>query len=252
MTRGIKYQCVGWSVKNKKNLLYKNKKVDYTKTIKKRPFLIKKCGLFSVKTMKYVIRKVPERNTKYLERLLPEAVVVNDVNHNGAIWSFLKAIEIADDDAVYIQDDMLLCKDFKNKAEQYIKKYPNEVIVFSNHVIKNAKKYGGDVYSKEGFYPSSKGIVIMLCVYIPKQIAKDFRSFYLKGGAETLSSWEKYKKMDADDLLFCRWYQKDVLMTVPQLAGHSENKSVIVPSRPIRISPLFDYENAERKQADEN
>ena len=78
--------------------------------------------------MKYVIRKVPERNTEYLEKLLPEAVVVNDVNHNGAIWSFLKAIEVADDDAVYIQDDMLLCKDFKNRAESYIKKYPNNII----------------------------------------------------------------------------------------------------------------------------
>ena len=196
--------------------------------------------------MKFVIRKVPERDTSYLERILPEAVVINDVNHNGAIWSFLKAIEIADDDAVYIQDDMLLCKNFKTRVEEYVRKYPDEVIVFSNAVIKNAKSYGGDVYKQENFYPASRGITLMLCSYIPKKIAKDFRTFFLKGGAERLPCWNKYKKMNADDLLFCRWYQKDVLMTVPQLAGHLENKSVTVKSRPIRISPLFDYENAER------
>lgn len=196
--------------------------------------------------MKYCIRKVPERNTEYLEKLLPEAVVVNDVNHNGAIWSFLKAIEVVDDDAVYIQDDMLLCKDFKKRAEKYIRQHPDDVIVFSNAVIKNAKANGGDVYEQEGFYPSSRGITLMLCSYIPKDVAQRFRQFYMCGGAEQLPSWEKYKRMNADDLLFCKWYQKDVLMTVPQLAGHMENKSVTVKSRPIRISPLFDYENAEK------
>jgi len=35
--------------------------------------------------MKYVIRKVPERDTSYLERLLPDADVYSDVLHVGAI-----------------------------------------------------------------------------------------------------------------------------------------------------------------------
>lgn len=192
--------------------------------------------------MKYVIRKVPERNTEYLEKLLPEAVVVNDVNHNGAIWSFLKAVEVVDDDAIYVQDDMLLCKDFKNRAEAYIKKYPDDVIVFSTAVIKNAEKYGGKVYDQEGFYLSSEGITLMLCSYIPQKISKAFRSFVMMGGAE---NWTKYKKMNADDLMFCKWYNRNVFITVPQLAGHQENQSVTVKSRPIRISPLFDYENCE-------
>ena len=76
--------------------------------------------------MKYIIRKIPKRNTKYLERLLPDALVYNDVKHHGCIYSFLKAIETVDDDCVYIQDDMLLCKNFRNLADNYIKKYPCE------------------------------------------------------------------------------------------------------------------------------
>ena len=199
--------------------------------------------------MKYVIRKVPERNTEYLEKLLPEAVVVNDVNHNGAMWSFLKAIEVADDDAIYIQDDMLLCKDFKNRAEAYVKKYPNDVIVFSTHIIKNAKKYGGTIFQNEGFYSVKGGATVMLCSYIPLQIAKRFRNFYLQGKCQSFTAIKKYLKGDFDDLLFCNYIdsveQKKVFMTVPQLAGHTENKSVICKSRPIRISPLFDYENCE-------
>ena len=68
------------------------------------------------------------------------------------------------------------------------------------------------------------------------------RSFVMMGGAD---GWTKYKKMNADDLMFCKWYNKNVFITVPQLAGHQENQSVTVKSRPIRISPLFDYENCE-------
>lgn len=34
--------------------------------------------------MRYVIRKIPKRNTEYLERLIPDAHVYNDTQHIGA------------------------------------------------------------------------------------------------------------------------------------------------------------------------
>ena len=197
--------------------------------------------------MKYVIRKVPERNTEYLEKLLPEAVVVNDVNHNGAIWSFLKAIEVADDDAVYIQDDMLLCKDFKNRAESYIKKYPNNIISFSTLTEKKNQK---NPIGEEGFYTAKEGCWL-LAIYIPKVIAKAFKMFFIAEQYKKIPQYERYIKSQFDDIFFCRWVdmfaKEKVFVTNPSLCGHNElQKSVINPARPKRISPMFDYGDCEK------
>lgn len=206
--------------------------------------------------MKYIIRKVPERNTKYLERLLPDAEIVNDVKHNGCIWSFLKAIEVADGDAIYIQDDMLLCKDFKNKAEEYVKKYPNDVICFSTH-IPRAKSLR-DIYQcldfTERFYEREEFGVCLLATYIPKQIADDFVQFMLTDECKELPRYKTWINMDADDCFFADYLEtrkRQKFLTVPMLAGHELNKSVVYESRPLRFSPNFDYENGEQKRDDE-
>lgn len=197
--------------------------------------------------MKYCIRKVPEQNTEYLEKLLPEAIIVNDVNHNGAIWSFLKAIETADDDCIYIQDDILLCKDFKSRAETYVKQYPDEVIVFSTLCEKSNKT---DSIQKEGFYTAREG-GWLLATYIPKDIAKTFKAFFLAEQFKKIPQWERYIKSDFDDIFFCRYLDSftscKVFVTNPSLCGHNDIvKSVINASRPKRISPMFDYEGAEK------
>jgi hypothetical protein len=197
--------------------------------------------------MKYVIRKVPERNTEYLEKLLPEAVVVNDVNHNGAIWSFLKAIEVADDDAIYIQDDMLLCKDFKKRAEAYVEKYPDEVISFSSQ-----KSVTFNVES-EGF--SNKSPLWDMCIYIPKKIAQAYRTFHLAEGYKKFYRWEIFLEKSATDTLLERYvYQvlkKSVFNVCPSLAGHKPLESVAVKGRKPRLSPLFDYENCEKDMTEQ-
>ena len=210
--------------------------------------------------MKYIIRKVPERNTAYLERLIPNHLIFNDVNHNGCIWSFLKAIELADDDAIYVQDDVLLCKDFVAKSKKVVAQYPYKVIVFSTPFLKSAfikgeKTAGGDsIIDKEGFY-LARDACWLLCTYIPKKIAQDFYNFYISDEVKTLGSYNKYMKMQADDLMFRRFLERygydEVFVTVPNLVGHEENKSVTIASRPKRICPMFDYDNAEKKQENE-
>ena len=201
--------------------------------------------------MKYVIRKVPERNTLYLERLLPDALIVNDERHNGCIWSFLKAIEVADDDAIYIQDDMLLCKDFVIRAEEYMSLHRNEIVIFSTPFLKGKKEYNGDkIIEKEGYYEPAEAFW-QLCTYIPKCISQKFLQFWLTGEYKTVSACNKYLKMQADDLFFRRFLERyeygKVFVTVPNLAGHEENKSVVCQSRPKRISPMFNYNEAEAK-----
>ena len=109
--------------------------------------------------MKYVIRKVPERDTSYLERLIPGALIYNDIEHCGAVESFVAAIKQADDDAVYIQDDMLLCTDFCARVESCIAQHPDTVVIFSTT----------SRLAKAGINPASKRRSL-LCTYIPRAI----------------------------------------------------------------------------------
>lgn len=193
--------------------------------------------------MKFVIRKVPERDTSYLERLIPSAVILNDTEHKGAIRSFIDAIKLADDDAVYVQDDMLLCKGFVEKAESYIKDHKNDVIIFANFTH---DKQSADVVT-EGYYPARKG-GWLLCTYIPKTVADAFVKWHESKGYESVRNYKKYLEMQGDDILFCRFLElidKDVFVTVPNIAGHRKNKSVINPNRPVRCCVNFDYEGAE-------
>lgn len=190
--------------------------------------------------MKYVIRKVPERDTSYLERLLPDPLIVCDEKHSGIRWSFRQAILLANDDAVYVQDDMLLCKNFARRAEEYIEKYPDNVIVFSNFT--HDKKSCNVV--TEGFWnPRAAGW--LLCTYIPKKIAM---AFVYACDNNLFKRPKNIKKYDLDDMefsCFLEAFGMDVFVTVPNLAGHPKNESVSGFNRAARICPNFDYENAE-------
>ena len=192
--------------------------------------------------MKFVIRKVPERDTSYLERHIPSAMVYSDVEHKGAIQSFIDAIKAADDDAVYVQDDMLLCKDFAVRAKAYVNQNPDRVIVFANFTHDKQSSH----VTYEGHFPAREG-GWLLCTYIPKHIALAFCKWYENKGYETVRNHKKYLEMQGDDIFFCRFLEqidKDVLVAVPNLAGHRKNKSVINPNRPVRVCVNFNYEEA--------
>ena len=190
--------------------------------------------------MKYVIRKVPERDTSYLERLLPGALIYNDVNHEGAIASFVGAIKLANDDALFVQDDMLLAKNFIERSNRYIEKYPNQVIVFANITDHDYEKV-----FEEGFYPP-RSAGWLLCTYIPKRVQDVFLEFMETRARQKYARTFKYQ---GDDILFNRcldhYMDEYVFVTIPNLAGHPKNVSVVCKSRPTRLCVNFDYKNAE-------
>ena len=187
--------------------------------------------------MKFVIRKVPERDTSILESILPNAIVYNDVRHEGCLTSFIRVLEEVDDDAVYIVDDMILAKNFKERAQAVIAERPNDVIVFSNFAYIDKTK-------KEGYYPADM-MSWLLCTYIPKRIAKPYVEF-MKNGAKGMP--KKWFVREADDATFGCFLQRQlsevVYLTVPNLAGHSANTSVVNPTREARLTENFDYANA--------
>ncbi len=195
--------------------------------------------------MRFVIRKVPERNTDYLERLIPNAIVYNDIEHVGALFSFLSVLKYVNGDACYVQDDMILCKDFRKRAMEYINRMPHDVIVFSNFTI---DKTARDVV-KEGFYDAMKG-GWLLCTYIPKEIADGFLEWWREGEYKKDGRFQKWIKNQYDDAFFCKYLQsvgKEVYVVVPNLAGHPKNKSVIDNRRP-KVTTNFDFENCEKDE----
>lgn len=191
--------------------------------------------------MKYVIRKVPERDTSYLERILPDALIYCDTEHKGCRYSFEQALLLANDDAVYVQDDMILCRDFRKRAEKYIKKYPSHCIVFSNTT------YGKDSVNviREGFWDPVQAPWLM-CTYIPKEMAKAFIFAKRNNMFKVFKNAIKYDFDDVEWGNFLAFMNEKVFVTVPNLAGHPRNKSVTGFSRTPRICINFDYNDAER------
>ena len=172
--------------------------------------------------MKYVIRKVPERDTVYLERLIPGALIYNDVEHRGAVESFVEAIKMANDDALYVQDDMLLCHDFCARAESYIARHSDTVIVFSTT----------SRIAEAGIYPASKGR-FLLCTYIPRAIGKAFVEWYESREYEALRlPWSYYYDQQDDGFFYCFRVKPNynVFVAIPNLAGHRRTQASSTPT----------------------
>lgn len=191
--------------------------------------------------MKYVIRKVPERDTTYLERLIPDAIIYNDVEHEGPIISFVKAMELANDDAVYVQDDMILCENFCERCNEICEKHRNEVVQLCNFTFFTGKTR----VLIEGYYDPWE-TPWCLCVYIPKRISQYFVWMYNAG---KLKPTKFELRGQSDDWMLARVVQymgeKEYLI-VPNLAGHPINKSTVNSGRDtqIRMCMNFEYDKA--------
>lgn len=77
-------------------------------------------------------------NIKYFVRTTDKSVVNYDLDYTEIkdtqhkyIDSYIEALELIDDyDAVLLEDDCVLCKNFKQEIETVIEKYPNTIINF--------------------------------------------------------------------------------------------------------------------------
>lgn len=82
--------------------------------------------------IKYFIRTTGERilDESISRELGEDYTLLIDTEHNSARAFFKQLLEINDYDAVLMEDDIILCKDFKNRIEEVIKERPSEVINF--------------------------------------------------------------------------------------------------------------------------
>ncbi len=109
--------------------------------------------------IRYYVRRIPDRklNSTYNQIDFEELI---DYNHDP-VDSYISQLKlISDEDSVLIEDDVLLCKNFKKEIEEVISKYPNSIISFFDEPR---------IYYKTKY---KRNLCWTQCIYYPKGISK--------------------------------------------------------------------------------
>ena len=173
--------------------------------------------------MKYYVRTTGERQFNY--DINYETLV--DTEHKP-IKSFINQLKyISSDDSILLEDDLILCKNFKKRIEEIVTKYPNSVINFyeSPH----------DFY----FTEERRGIKYRFnqCTYYPKGVSK-----LIADKMEEI--WPRYKNIKQYD--FLQAFAMDELgMSYisyrPCLVQHLNGRSIIGNSDNVSTLFFIDY-----------
>lgn len=109
--------------------------------------------------MKYYIRTTGERILDESYNQIPYIKLI-DKEHRYIDFFVDELERVGDEDCVILEDDCVLCKDFKNRIEAVISQYPNKIINFF---------YWGQHYFKTR---ESDDYVQNQCTYYPKGLSK--------------------------------------------------------------------------------
>lgn len=110
--------------------------------------------------IKYFVRTTLKRNLNASYNQIDYELLI-DYHHNCG-KAFLEQLECVNDfDSVLLEDDVILCKDFKNRIEKVIAEHPNDIINFFSGPLE---------YQPEGY--SSHRFCWNQCTYFPKGIGK--------------------------------------------------------------------------------
>ena len=149
-----------------------------------------------------------------------------DTEHKP-VESFIRQLkEINEFDAVLLEDDVKLCKNFKEEIEKVISEHPNDIINF----FYSPKKWFSSYYTTDFAYNQ--------CTYYPKGKAKTL--------AETMEEIYKTKKIQGYDVLEMVALQKlgwTNYVYRPCLVQHIDRHSIILKTDTARrVTPFFkDY-----------
>lgn len=179
--------------------------------------------------MKVVISAVPERmaGVKYILQTIPDAYVNWDKTRN-AMDTFMESLNIiGEDDALSMEDDIILTSDFMAKAKKEIAEHPDTVIQFFS-------MRGADLTIGSRYENGSK-FIANLCVYYPKGWAKDFQQWI--STVDLKSYITAYDWLMAD---YMKATKQKYWIVVPNLVDHRIGKSAINPKRSSkRVSKTF-------------
>jgi len=157
--------------------------------------------------IRYFVRTTCER---ILDRSYEQIkyIPLIDIEHKP-VESYIEQLEIISDfDAVLLEDDLILCKDFKKRIEKVIKKYPNQIINFFT--------------SPELYFEThrTEKFTYTQCVYYPKGVInKIIEHMKLKAKFYTQYDYLEYISLVKAGI--------PVISYRPCLVQHIDNKSLI-------------------------
>lgn len=165
----------------------------------------------------FILTAVKDRmpNVIYLQKHIPNLVVVWD-EHRNAMETFRRAWrQYQDVPTIRIQDDIILCKNFVNKAKAIVAERPNDFIQFFSRSAKDEEL--GSRYKSGGSWMMNQ------CYYLPANSAARLTVF--------ADAWGKYDKHpNGDDQLMAEWLQSEKArywVQVPSLVNHLVTVSMI-------------------------
>lgn len=178
--------------------------------------------------MKYYVRTTGERSFDYHSEL-PEYECLVDTEHKPNESFIEQLIMISEkDDVVLLEDDLQLCKDFKNKIEQVISEHPDMVINFFTYPEKYFTTHitSDFLYNQCTYYPKGVG----------KRIAEKMRELY-----------KIFNNKTGYDVIECKAMKElgiPHLVYRPCLVQHLDMKSLILNAYFNRTTIYFeDYLN---------
>lgn len=189
--------------------------------------------------IKYFIRTTNERilDKSYAQIDYKKLI---DLEHRP-VDSFIEQLDIISEyDSVLLEDDLILCKDFKNHIEEIIKKYPNMIINFFTY--------------PKAYFKTSESFEFMYnqCTYYPKGIGKIIANEMLKIKKDFLN-----RGYDVIENRALRKLKIKHIRYRPCLIQHLDNDTLIQTKTLNRRSPYFidyldelgiTYNEAEKKE----
>lgn len=168
--------------------------------------------------MKIIVRKMPDM---VLDKSFEQLNGKYETCFNGnAMETFMKSVEMSkDSDCLNMEDDIILCDNFLEEVNKWVRKYPNKVITFFTlKDVKTTSEMNG------------KSFCMNQCVYMPKWFNYGLIKFYpyWKSTKRGIENPTGYDYMMAD--MMATLNEKYILV-VPCLVQHMEMKSRINPKR---------------------
>jgi len=182
-----------------------------------------------------IVRACRERtdHIDYLKKHIPEAEWCFDEKRD-AMDTYLRSMVMAGiDPVIHMEEDVILCRDFRNRIESEISKRPNEVIQFFS--MRNADLTIGSRYD------AGSKFMMNQCFYLP--------AGYSKLVLDYKNKWSRIlEHPTGTDIMFAdmlKERKESYWIVVPNLVDHRVCKSLIDKRRSSkRTSKSFNHAEA--------
>lgn len=162
--------------------------------------------------MKYFVRTTGERTLDGSFSQIEYELLV-DYEHNPVQSIIVQLKKISKSNSIFMEDDIILCKDFENRINEVIKKYPNQIINFYFQPLQ---------YQVKGLR-RGKDFLFNQCVYYPRYITS-------KIAKEMEILLEEGFKFDQYDRLQAKAMERlgiDFISYRPMLVQHKKGPSLL-------------------------